>query len=55
MMFKDLGIEEIIKVENKKQYDVNGKLKRSNVYFPDIKDLESLSDIIIKTSRTTVL
>jgi hypothetical protein len=54
-IFKNLGIESIIQLEKDSQHDVNGKFNQDSVYFPDLKDLQSLSEIVIKTGRTTIL
>ncbi len=53
--FENLGIDSIINSEKDRIYDVNNKFMQEVVYSPDSKDLHSLSEIIIKTSRTTVL
>lgn len=54
-ILKDIGIEDIIKSEKDAVYDVNNKLKQETVYFPEVTDLESLADIVVKTNRTTIL
>jgi len=51
--FENLGIDSIINSEKDRAYDVNNKFMQEVAYSPDSKDLHSLSEIIIKTSRTT--
>jgi hypothetical protein len=57
-MYKNLeriGVIDLLNLEKSSHYDTNEKLTQEKVYFPEMKDLESLANIIIKTNRTTVM